>query len=368
MEISQIVLKVASLCNLNCSYCYIYNSEDTAFGLQPKTISDHIYDVLLHRMNEYAENRPGHNFSITFHGGEPTLIGSHRFVELVKRARLKLGNRLASVGIQTNATRLTSQWCTLFRDHSITTSVSLDGPAHIHDATRINHAGRGSHASVVRGLRLLQDAGLQPSVLCVINPRYSGEEVYRHFRALNVCQIDFLLPDVSHDNKDRLYGGLGPTPVGDYLVSVLEAWMREDNPNVKIRTLEDLFRKLMGGVGSTDGFGGGSGYIIVETDGSIEPNDALRVCADRITRSHLNVLSHSFDEISSETLVHKVAVGFELPDDCRSCTEREICGGGYLPHRYSRDKGFNNPSVWCTDIQKLLANMRSHVADCPPTR
>ena len=32
--------------------------------------------------------------------------------------------------------------------------------------------------------------------------------------------------------------------------------------------------------------------------------------------------------------------------------------GGYLPHRYSRENGFDNPSVWCADILKLFSLIR----------
>jgi uncharacterized protein len=359
MEICQIVLKVASFCNLNCSYCYIYNAEDTAHALQPKVISDSVYDALLLRMRDYSERRPGHAFSLTFHGGEPTLVGKRRFAELVTRARRQLKGRLGTLSIQTNATRLDDEWCALFRDLDVSVSVSLDGPAATHDATRVNHAGRGSHAAVVRGIDRLREAGVPHNVLCVINPRHSGAEVYRYFRSLGIRQMDFLLPDVSHDNKERLYGGLGPHPVGDYMVSVLEAWIAEDNPRVRVRTLEDLIRVLMGGHGSTDGFGNaGSAYVIVETDGSIEPNDALRVCADRITRGHFNVASDGFDGLPSSSFVRQVVDGFSLPAACRKCPQRKVCGGGYLPHRYSRARGFDNPSVWCADIKFLLGRLR----------
>jgi len=34
-----------------------------------------------------------------------------------------------------------------------------------------------------------------------------------------------------------------------------------------------------------------------------------------------------------------------------------VCGGGFLPHRYKRENGFDNPSVWCEDIQLILARM-----------
>ncbi|MBK7760323.1 MAG: hypothetical protein IPI35_28725 [Deltaproteobacteria bacterium] len=43
-------------------------------------------------------------------------------------------------------------------------SVSLDGPATLHDATRLKHNGRGSHAEVMRGIATLREAGVTVAI------------------------------------------------------------------------------------------------------------------------------------------------------------------------------------------------------------
>ena len=53
-----------------------------------------------------------------------------------------------------------------------------------------------------------------------------------------------------------------------------------------------------------------------------------------------------------------VFTGMPLPTACTSCSERELCGGGYLPHRYSKRRCFDNPSVWCEDIRAMLRYLR----------
>jgi uncharacterized protein len=35
------------------------------------------------------------------------------------------------------------------------------------------------------------------------------------------------------------------------------------------------------------------------------------------------------------------------------------CGGGYLPHRFSRDNGYDNPSVYCDDLYAMFENMQA---------
>ena len=39
------------------------------------------------------------------------------------------------------------------------------------------------------------------------------------------------------------------------------------------------------------------------------------------------------------------------------------CGGGYLPHRFSRKNGFDNPSVYCDDLYAMFENMETVLAE-----
>ena len=122
-----------------------------------------------------------------------------------------------------------------------------------------------------------------------------------------------------------------------------------------------LLRSMIGGSADTDAFGNPlQGYVIVESNGSIEALDALRVCEEGIARSGLSVQDDGLDRLEDALPLVRKAIheGFQLASECQSCPERAVCGGGYLPHRYSRARGFDNPSVWCADILKLLRHIR----------
>jgi uncharacterized protein len=362
--LSSVVLKAAAPCNLNCSYCYVYNHEDRSWRDRPKAIGDDVFDATLRAVKAYCDCRNGHSMFITLHGGEPLLIGAARFDELATRAERFLGPRLAALSVQTNGTLIDDRWIAVFLRHQTWVGVSLDGPPEIHDAVRVDHAGRGSYRAAVAGLNRLREAGVPSSILCVINPGYSGLEVYRHFRAIGVKRMNFLLPDVSHDSKLRWYGGKGPTPVADFLIPIFDEWVREDDESMCIRLFWGLLRQMLDGDGETDLFGNPLlSYVVVETDGAIEALDALRVCRAGLGKSGLNVLHHSFDDLSlgDPFLYQAVHSGVPLCVQCQACPERELCGGGYLPHRYARANGFDNPSVWCADILKLLEHMRAWV-------
>ncbi|GAB4197061.1 MAG: hypothetical protein OHK0022_15070 [Roseiflexaceae bacterium] len=363
-SITHIILKVAELCNLNCSYCYMYHHEDTSYLLRPKFMSDEVFEHVLLRAKQYCERRGGYRLSLELHGGEPTLIGAERLAGLAQRARAVLGDALQDICMQTNATLLDRRMIDVIKAERILVGVSLDGTPEIHDAVRVDHAGRGSHAAALRGIRLLQDAGLEPGVLSVVQPGADGLATYQYFRSIGITLMSYMMPDVSHDNKQQLYGQYGPTPVADYLLPIFDAWVREDNPRVRVKPFVGLVRMLLGGRTTDDTFGNPLlPYVVVETDGVIHGLDALRVCDQGIESSGLHVASHGFDDLHlGLPLVHKlVHEGIPLASSCRVCPEQQICGGGYIPNRYARANGFDNPSVWCQDILALIGHMRAYV-------
>ena len=364
-RIHALIIKLAERCNLNCSYCYMYNHEDQSYLNRPHFMSDEIFDRILHLAKAYtSRSHAPHSMWLIFHGGEPTLLNVDRFANFVRRAREVLGHNLAGMSIQTNATLIDEHWCEVLKSNGIEVGVSIDGPRTTHDLVRVDQLGRGSHTRTVEGLRRLQAAGLKPGVLCVVQPEQSGLDSYKYIRSLDVSFIDFLIPDVTHDSIGRLYGRRGTTPVADYLIPIFDEWFTADNPDVKIHIFWNAIKQILGGASTTEIFGNYvMAYLVIETDGDIEALDALKVCAADITKSGLNVLTHSFDDLGQALpLVHRlVGEGLPLPTGCRDCADKAVCGGGYPPHRYSRQREFDNPSVWCADIKRLLRHIRTQV-------
>jgi uncharacterized protein len=363
-RINGLVVKIAERCNLNCTYCYMYNHADQRFRTRPAFMSREVFRALADRISAYYDAHEGHALGLAFHGGEPMLFDPCKLDEWLTEVAPLVGGKVRYT-VQTNATLVSDEWIALIKKHGIRTSVSLDGPPEVHDEFRVDHSGQGSHARVVEGLRKLLDAGLDTNVLCVINPRQSGIEAYRHLRSLGIRRMNFLFPDVSHDFKSVLYGNLGPTPVADYLIPIFDEWFREDDPEVVIRVFVEAIRVLHGASPGTDTLGKATqDYLIIDTDGSILANDALKVCYDGAPESSLNVLSHGFDdlEMGDPLLFRLVNEGMPLCETCLACPERETCGGGAVPHRYSRIRGFMNPSVWCADLLKFLGHVRSAIS------
>jgi len=362
-EIKGLVVKIVQRCNLNCSYCYMYQHADQSWRQRPPFMSEEIFGHLLTRIEEYCDRRPGREMYISFHGGEPMLIGPRQFDRLAGMAVEKLKDRV-TLGMQTNGTLVNDEWIEVLKRHDLRVGVSLDGPPEIHDLARVDHAGRGSYSEVVQGLRKLQENRVFSSVLTVINPGQSGLEIYRHIRSLGVKTMNFLLPDVTYDSRRLFYPDFSATPISDYLIPIFDAWFDEDDPSVVIRIFNAIITALMGSSHNFEGIGNHcENYLVIDTDGNIQANDALKVCDDGISESGLNVARHGFDDLHLglplvNRLVHE---GLSLSAQCQACPERDVCGGGAVSTRYAKANGFDNPSVWCADMLELIGHIRARV-------
>ena len=107
--------------------------------------------------------------------------------------------------------------------------------------------------------------------------------------------------------------------------------------------------------------------LVIETNGGIEAVDVLKICGDGFTKTDANVSTHSFDDATQTPLakIYRYS-GSMLPKKCLACPISETCGGGYIPHRYSAANGFNNPSVYCNDLMKLITHIQNRVIENLP--
>jgi uncharacterized protein len=364
IRIDGLIIKVAQRCNLACSYCYMYQHADQSYLSKPPVMTDAVFMRTIERLKDYLDKIPHHQASITFHGGEPTLIGSKRFRRYVQAIQDILGTRVPAINLQTNGTLLDDTWVLALRELGIEVGVSLDGDAERHDRVRFDHFGRGSHSSTVIGIDRLLQAGISPSIIAVVDPLANGAETYQYLRSLGIKRMDFLLPDVTHDTKQRWFPQYRAGDCAAYLISAFDAWLREDDPDVNVRMFRETVKLVLGVSSSTEALGNPTvNYLIIDTDGNIQGNDSLRVCESKMCETSLNVFEHGFDELvhGAPLLYSVMTERMVLCETCQRCPEVDVCGGGHMPHRYSRSTGFLNPSAWCEDLLYLVQHVRRSV-------
>ena len=193
-----------------------------------------------------------------------------------------------------------------------------------------------------------------------MDPTTDGLATYQHFRSLGVDAVDFLWPlDHNQDNPPPGYPGPGTTTFADYLIPIFDEWWHLDRPRIKIRYFEQILRNIFGARGGLDSLGGNPVSIVsIDSDGSIEPVDSLKACGDGFTGMDLNILQDSLEEVYEKPLFQQAIAGQDgLSEECKQCSLHDICGGGYLPHRYSQANGFENPTIYCQDVWKLTTHI-----------
>ena len=143
MKLTQFIIKVVERCNLNCSYCYMYNQADKTYLKKPARMSMSVFRATLSRINALIAADPSLMVSLIFHGGEPMLLPPEWCRALIQEATEVLGSSLSSISMQSNGTLVTDEWISLLQTFSVKVGCSIDGPRYIHDLFRIDHNNNG---------------------------------------------------------------------------------------------------------------------------------------------------------------------------------------------------------------------------------
>ena len=353
--ISQLLIKVASRCNIDCSYCYWFR--DAAVYEKPKLMGDDVLQRLLQRIEEHVSRYPFADFPIVLHGGEPLLWGTenfHRFAEECEAISSRTGCEIP-ISVTTNGVLIDNEWLNCFETRNISVAISLDGPAHIHDIHRRTFQGTGTHAAVARAARMLVSRDINVSALAVCNPAYSPRQYVEFFADCGIANYDIMIPDATVDEK--------PPSIASFYNGLFDLWLEANHEGltVNIRIISDMITALLSNSSPTEGVG----YKPVElctvmTDGSVEAHDVLRIAGHGFTQTKFNIFEHAIDEVRSEPRwIAARDASINLCEKCRACKFMSACGGGYLPHRYSSKNGYDNPSVYCDDLYSMFDYMQS---------
>jgi len=366
--ISQLLVKVAARCNIDCSYCYWFR--DAAVYNKPKLMSAEVLQQLLRRVEEHVVKYSLAEFPIILHGGEPLLWGVenfHRIAEACEAISARTGCEIP-IAVTTNGILIDEDWLHCFEVHDIAVAISLDGPAHIHDMHRRTFQGAGTHAAVKRAARMLVARDINVSALAVCNPAHDPKQYFDFFAACGIPNYDIMIPDATV--------GENPPQVASFYKGLFDLWLEANRhePTVSIRIITDMVTALLGNNSPTEGVG----YKPIElctvmTDGSVEAHDVLRIAGDGVTQTAFNIFEHAIDDVRNEPLWKEAReASINLCEKCRQCRFMNACGGGYLPHRFSKENGYDNPSVYCDDLyatyEHIASVLESHVYVVKPDK
>ena len=188
--IGLVVVQSTSLCNLDCSYCYLPDR-------QKKRVFDlNMLPLLMQRILESPFAGP--EFSLVWHAGEPLTLPTSWYDQAtatINRSLEQFGARDIQLDqhVQSNATLINDAWCDCFQRNRIVVGISVDGPEHIHDAHRRFRNGRGSHAMAMKGIEALHRNDVPFHCISVVtaDAMEQPEAMYRFFRDNGIREVGF---------------------------------------------------------------------------------------------------------------------------------------------------------------------------------
>lgn len=358
----EVVLKVAERCNINCSYCYVFNKGNTNYQSKPPYMSRDVLKKAAQFVNNGARDLGATKVVIVFHGGEPLMLGKRDFSWCAQHLREVVTHPSELVlAVQTNAMLVDAEWIEIFSANNIAVGVSIDGPRAIHDTERVDFKNRGTYERTIKGLRILQGAAesgqiYDPGIICAVQPLANGAETYSHFvRQLKVKDMSFHLPMDTHDTF------LGdPDGYGKFLCDAFDEWLRDGDSSVHVRMFAQFVGYLQGRYTRTalSKSAVNLQHVTIESDGAIDIDELKPI---PLGFPALNIHTHSLVEYANSAMpkFYKEVHG-SLSDQCAECVWKNYCRGGLVHgvqvNRWSKKKGFDNVSVLCSAWRQFYSH------------
>ena len=364
----EFILKVHSRCNLSCDYCYMYEMADQGWRRQPRKMARPTVDWVARRIAEHARAKLLDRVDVTLHGGEPLLAGVEHLRYAIEAIRAACAPDVdVGFNVQTNGVLLDQPFLTLFLEHDVRVGVSLDGDEEAHDQHRRWANGRGSFQAVRAGLhRLRADPYRQlfSGLLSTVDLRNDPIRMYEAMLRFQPPTIDFLLPHGNWDNPPPDRAPDTSSPYGDWLVAIFDRWYGAPTKETQVRLFDDIMKLLFGRHATGESVGLSPVAIaVVETNGRIEQVDTLKSAYEGASGTALHVSRDPFEAaLFLPSIAARQIRELAQADECRACHLHPICGAGNYAHRYRKDSGFRNPSVYCYDLGRLIAHIHNVVS------
>ncbi len=234
-------------CNLRCKYCFeesMHQDECTPVSKIRRDFEyflDHYFDTFIQELIAINKEMNRKETDITFHGGEPLLIG----YDLLKKGFDMVRKYPDTIiAIQTNGTLITDEIIQLFVDYKVRVGISIDGPKYMHDAYRRNVAGHGSFDKIFENIQKMRQAGVLVGALATVTDITvkHPEDFYGFFRDLN---LDFSFnPCFTDPNLPSTYNVLNMGEFIEFYKKMFDLWINDNEGKIYISCFERIISAM----------------------------------------------------------------------------------------------------------------------------
>ena len=354
---------IGPICNLDCRYCFYLEKEDLYEKEKRKAapswqMPDDLLEIYI---RQYIEAQNTSEISFAWQGGEPTLLGVRFFRRVVELQKRWANGKTIANALQTNGTLLTDEWGEFFKKNNFLVGLSVDGPRDLHDAYRVDKAGRSSFDRVMAGLATLKKHGVDFNTLTVVSRKNSVKplETYRFLQEIGSGFIQFI-PLVERSSFAPLQtengliqltlaapakGGEARSPVtdwsvrsedwGTFLSTIFDDWVRRDVGKTYVQAFDVALGLWAGMPSSLCVFGETCGSALaMEHNGDVYSCDHYVYPEYRLGNLRETPLAQLAG--SPEQIKFGQDKRDALPEYCRKCEVRFACNGECPKHRFIR--------------------------------
>jgi uncharacterized protein len=321
-------------CNLNCDYCFYLEKEDLFSSTKKHRMTEETLRQLYKRIGaESAEY-----LSITWQGGEPSLMGFPFYKKASELQRKHAPHIMIDYGFQTNGILINKYWGEFFLENNYLVGLSIEGPEHIHDKYRMNAGGKGTFEIVHTNAKLLLEMGVKVNAMSCVN-NYSvhyPDEIYNFNKELGLNFMQFI-PILEPDKTNPAQAAAYSVPADEYgifLCRIFDLWMNDfvdGMPATSVRNFESVFFNYAGFESPECTHRNECGsYLVIEHNGNAYPCDFF-VENELLLGSIIN--DSLTKMLNSEKQYRFGAVKMNRKPECAQCRWLSKCYGGCIKDR-----------------------------------
>ncbi len=366
---------VGAICNIGCTYCY-YLEKEILYGKGKQNFMS--FELLETFTREYIEAQPTPHVMFTWHGGEALLRGIDFFKKALEyQKRYSRGQEIVNT-LQTNGILLTDEWCRFFKANNFLIGISLDGPQHCHDQYRLDRRGQGTFDQAMKGVRLLQEHGVEFNVLAVVN-NYNAQfplEVYRFFKSIGAQYIQFTpvvermaerqdgLMLLSPKNREEVSVTPWSVPAlafGQFLTAIFDEWIKADVGRYFVTLFDATLAGYMNMAPGSCIWSKTCGHA-----GAMEFNGDVYSCDHYVFPEYklgnLNTSSLVSMMLSPEQMRFGQAKYTALPRQCKACPFLTQCYGECPKNRIIKTAdGEDGLNYLCTGLKHYFGHVKPYM-------
>ena len=348
-EVTLQIKPVGNNCNLNCSYCY-------AAPYRKKKIK--VLDLkLLEKLIKEAFEL-SNNIVISWHGGEPTLVGVDyfkKYMEIIKK--YKSDNHNIINMIQTNATLITDEMASFFKDNDFIVSISLDGDKNCHNKNRYNFNGKGSFDETMNGVNVLRRHGIFPPLIATVTQstikdgvRNFNFFVNNGFREIKYSPVYDSTNDSFSISSDEWY---------KYLKEIFKEWLNLQDKTIKVREIDEILSWIAGkNLNLCSNMGMCLNWLSIDEDGNIYPCEYLRKDNPYGNINNMNIK----DVFYSDSYLSFKDKVLSMPEKCKKCKYLNLCHNGCPATRIKNNSlVYDGIYVYCEQRKKLINDINKMI-------